>query len=70
MRIEILTTFLDERDEFVKDDIRTVSADDGARFVANGWARDLAGRVATGNAQSDSSLDIQNSVIGLGDSNG
>ena len=70
MRIEILTTFKEGTETFHKDDVRTVSDDDGARFVANGWAKDVAGRVAVGESQANASLDIQNSVIGLGDSNG
>lgn len=39
MRIEILTTFIDGRDRFEKDDIRTVSDEDAARFIKNGWAK-------------------------------
>ena len=71
MKIECLTTFLDGTDTFEADDERTVSDDRGARFVANGWAKDVAGRVATGSAVTvDSKLAINNSVIGLGDSNG
>ena len=51
MKILVLTDFKDGRDQFVKDDIRTVSDEDGARFVANGWANDTEGRVATGTAE-------------------
>lgn len=71
MKIECLSKFLDGTDSFEKDDIRTVDEEKGARFVANGWAQDVAGRVATGSA-SDSATDltIDKSVIGLGDSNG
>jgi len=71
MKILVLTDFKDGRDQFVKDDIRTVSDEDGARFVANGWANDTEGRVATGTAEAGSTdLDIQNSTIGLGDNHG
>lgn len=70
MQIECLTTFKDGKDIFHESDVRTVSDEDGARFVANGWAKDMAGRVAVGESQANASLDIQNSVIGLGDSNG
>ncbi len=38
LRIECLTTFLDGRDRFIEGDIRTVSDEDGARFVGHGWA--------------------------------
>lgn len=48
MKINALTTFLDGRDRYEKDDERTVSDEDGARFVAAGWAEDLSGTVATG----------------------
>jgi len=60
MRIEILTTFLDDKDEFIKDEVRIVDDKRGARFVANGWAKDCAGRVATGAQQTgEVTLDIQ-----------
>lgn len=48
MRIKCLTTFLDGKDRFEKDDQRTVDDERGARFCANGWAEDLSGAVATG----------------------
>ena len=71
MKILVLTDFKDGRDLFVKDDIRTVSDEDGARFVANGWAQDAEGRVAAGTAEASSTdLDIQNSTLGLGDNHG
>lgn len=38
MKIEIMTTFLDGRDRFESGDVRTVSDEDGERFVAAGWA--------------------------------
>lgn len=71
MRIKALTTFLDGRNRFEKDDLRTVSDEDGARYVANGWAEDEAGRVATGEAATgETDLAIDKSVIGLGDNHG
>lgn len=71
MKIEALTTFLDGRERFEKGDIRTVPDADGARFVAAGWAKDLSGGVATGEpATGSAALDIQSSVIGLGDNHG
>ena len=38
MRIHCTTKFLDGRVQFEQDDICTVSDEDGARFIANGWA--------------------------------
>lgn len=66
MRIEALTTFLDGKDRFEAGDIRTVDDERGARLVAAGWAKDLAGGVATGGAASGAtSLDIQSSTLGV-----
>lgn len=70
MKIVCLTTFLDGRDRYEKDDQRTVSDADGARFVANGWARDVAGEAAPIAASGDVTLAIDNSILGLGDSRG
>jgi hypothetical protein len=50
MKIKCLTTFLDGKDRFEADDIRTVDDERGARFCANGWAEDLSGAVPTGGA--------------------
>lgn len=46
MKIEITTTFLDGRDRFEVGDIRTVSDEDGERFVAAGWAVPIDGEVS------------------------
>lgn len=71
MKIECLTTFLDGKDRYESGDVRTVEDEKGAQFVANGWAKDVAGRVATGGKVSGATdLTINKSVIGLGDSNG
>jgi len=71
MKIECLMTFLDGKDRFEEGDVRTVEDEKGAQFVANGWAKDVAGRVATGDsAAAETTLAVNNSVIGLGDSNG
>jgi hypothetical protein len=48
MKIKVLNTFLDGRDRFEKDDVRTVSDEEGARFVGNGWAEDVSGAIPTG----------------------
>lgn len=72
MKILCLTTFLDGRDRFEKEDTRTVSAEDGVRFIGHGWAveadADAAAPVAA--ATGETTLDIQNGVIAAGDSNG
>lgn len=70
MRIKCLMRFLDGKDEFLKDDIRTVDDERGARFVAAGWAEDEAGRVATESVSGNADLNIQNSAVGLGDNHG
>jgi hypothetical protein len=59
MKIEILTTFLDGRDRYEAGEVRVVDDAIGARFVANGWAKDEAGRVAV-SAAGETTLDIQN----------
>lgn len=71
MKIECLTTFLDGTDRYESGDVRTVDDEKGAQFVANGWATDVAGRVATGGTDMATvDLAVNNSVIGMGDSNG
>jgi hypothetical protein len=70
MKIKCLTFFLDGKDGFEKDDIRTVDDERGAYFVANGWAEDTAGRVATGTTNEGvTDIAIDNSTLALGDSN-
>lgn len=65
MKIQCTTTFLDGTDRFENGDVRTVEDERGARFVAAGWATDLAGRVATGDAfEGETTLDIQNVKMG------
>ena len=70
MKIECLTIFLDGTDRFETGDVRTVADERGARLVANGWAKDTEGRVATGEATASVDLTINSSTIGTGDSNG
>lgn len=48
MKIEVIKTFLDGRNRFEPGEVRQVPDDLGAYFCANGWSRDLAGEVATG----------------------
>lgn len=65
MKIQCTTTFKDGVDEFVMDDVRTVPDERGAYFVANGWAKDVSGEIATGEAAvGEVSLAIQNAVMG------
>ena len=71
MRIEITTTFLDGTDRFEKGDTRTVSDEQGERFVANGWASAAGAQAAPAPApEGEVSLSIHNSTVGTGDSNG
>lgn len=61
MKIKCITTFLDGTERFEQDDVRTVSDERGAAFVAVGWAEDAAGRVATANpATGSTNLAIDN----------
>ncbi len=70
MKIEALTTFLDGADRFEKEDVRTVDDERGAYFVSNGWAKDLSGGVATGEAAASVDLNIDPADHVSGDSNG
>lgn len=71
MKIECLTTFLNGRDRFEAGDVRTVQDEDGAQFVANGWAKSLSGQPATAEpAGGSTDLDIQSSTMNLGDHHG
>ncbi len=56
MRIKVLSTFLEGRDKFYADDIRTVSDEDGARFIANGWAVEEGGEPSP--VQTPASVDL------------
>jgi len=42
VKVKCLTTFLDGKDRFEKDDIRSVPDEDAARFIANAWAEPVA----------------------------
>lgn len=70
MKIECLTTFLDGPERFEAGDIRTVDDDRGARFVGAGWAKDLAGRVATGAPGGNAELNIHKATSSTGDNHG
>ena len=72
MKILCLTTFLDGRDRFEKDDVRSVPDEDGARFIAHGWAQEQGGEAvaAAAPATGETTLTIQNGTLGLGDNHG
>lgn len=71
MKIEVTIPFLDGTDRFEAGDIRTVSDERGTLFVAQGWAKDLEGRIASGTATPDSTdLTIHNAKMGTGDNHG
>ena len=63
MKIHCLTTFLDGADRFEAGDVRTVDDERGDRLVANGWAADASGSVATGDAAAGAiDLDIHSTA--------
>ena len=66
-----MKVFLNGADRFEEGDIRTVPDVDGLRFVAAGWAEDIAGRVAGSKASAETvDLSIDKITLGVGDSNG
>lgn len=69
MKIECKTTFLDGRDRYEAGDARTVDDAKAAHFIKQGWAAPV-GEGAQPSPVGPTSLEVQNSVIGLGDSNG
>lgn len=62
MKITCLTAFKEGRDLFEKDDVRTVPDEDGARFIANGWA--VAGGEPVAPADGVVTLDVQDAQMG------
>lgn len=65
MKIEALSTFLDGPRRFEAGDVVTVSDENGARFCAAGWAKDVTGQIATGDGGSNADLDIHSSTLGV-----
>ena len=59
MKITCATTFMDGQDRFEAGDVRTVSDERGAYFVANGWATTNGQAIGTV-APGDASLAIAN----------
>ncbi|MGJ8619607.1 MAG: hypothetical protein ACSHWN_04690 [Methylophilaceae bacterium] len=73
MKIEILTTFKDGRDEFVQGDTRTVEDKRGAGFIANGWAKNTdpnAEEIEVNAASGSVDLQINNVGHKTGDRHG
>lgn len=71
MRIHCLTTFLDGRERYEKDDIFTVDDTKGAYFVQNKWAKEVGTQTPAAQDQPTvTELAIDNAVMGMGDSNG
>jgi hypothetical protein len=69
MRITVKQTFLHGRDRFEASDMRVVSDEDGAYFVKNGWAAEGSAEAMPASS-GEVTLGIQNSKLGVGDSNG
>lgn len=70
MKITCTTTFKDGRETFHEDDTRTVSDEDGARFIANGWAVEAGDTPLALLAQPPADLSVDNAKHTTGDSNG
>lgn len=70
MKIVCDTTFLDGRDRFEKGDVRTVSDEDGARFIKNKWAHKLGDSPADLPLMDPANLDVQNAKHAQGVTNG
>lgn len=65
MKIEVLETFLHGTDRFEAGDLRSVTDEVGEWVVSNGWARDVDGRVPTGDRDRahGRTLQIANGVL-------
>lgn len=72
MQILALDTFLHEKDRYEKDKKYEVPDDEGFYFCMQGWAQDLnaAEKVRDEPVAESVDLDIQNSSMGMKDSNG
>lgn len=67
MQIRVLTLFKHGHDTYHKDDVRTVPDDEGAYFVAHGWAvRNGDATPPEPPAQPPVTLDVQNVVLHQG----
>ena len=70
MKINCTTTFKEGKETFHEGDQRTVSDEDGARFISNGWAAEVGAEAAPAPAAGPVSLDIHDSTIGVEDNHG
>lgn len=70
MKINCTTTFKEGTDTFHEGDQRTVSDEDGARFIANGWAVEVGGEAAPVASLGEVSLDTHDSTLGQEASHG
>ena len=59
MRIECTTTFLDGRERYEKDDIFTIDDATAARFIDNGWAKEVGAPDLPPKAADPVTLDVQ-----------
>lgn len=64
MKINCTTTFKEGTDTFHDGDQRTVSDEDGARFVANGWAQEVGGSSQEPADPGEVTLDTHDSDLG------
>ena len=65
MKIQVLCTFKNGKDHFEKDDIRTVSDEDGTRFCEAGWVKNVSSDVITSEpVAGGADLKIDKSVLG------
>lgn len=70
MRIEATDTFLHGKDRYEKGKEYEVPEGEGFYFVMNGWAQDLDAKETVTPVAEAVDLDIQNSTIGMKDTNG
>lgn len=70
MRIWVIDTFLDEKTRYEIGSQHDVEDKKGFYFVMNGWAQDLDAKETVNPVADAVDLDIQNSTIGMKDTNG
>lgn len=64
MKINCTTTFKEGKETFYEGDQRTVSDEDGARFISNGWASEVGAEAAPAPASGDVTLEVQDGLMG------